>query len=108
VVHYTFQHKSTITKLSQDVIQYYRNITSPIGANARIQRDTIMNSTKSAHELQKKNSRDDGKIHELQAPRSKHVGPGESELPNEWQDECQVACIDKHMCIDKSESKSMY
>jgi len=28
----------TITKLSQDVIQYYNNITSPIGY-ARIQRD---------------------------------------------------------------------
>jgi len=39
VVHYTFQHMSTITKLSQDVIQYYKNITSLIGANARIQRD---------------------------------------------------------------------
>jgi len=38
-VHYTFQHMSTITKLSQDVTQYYKNITSPIGANARIQRD---------------------------------------------------------------------
>jgi len=31
---------STITKLSQDVTQYYKNITSPIGANERIQRDT--------------------------------------------------------------------
>jgi len=30
---------STITKLPQDVTQYYKNITSPIGANARIQRD---------------------------------------------------------------------
>ena len=39
VVHYTFQHMSTIIKLSQDVIQNYKNITSPIGANARIQRD---------------------------------------------------------------------
>jgi len=29
---------STITKLSPDVTQYYKNITSPIGANERIQR----------------------------------------------------------------------
>jgi len=36
MVHYTFQHKSTATKLLQDVIQYYKNITSPIGATARI------------------------------------------------------------------------
>jgi len=27
------------TKLSQDVTKYYKNITSPIGANTRIQRD---------------------------------------------------------------------
>ena len=39
VVHYTFWHMSTITKLSQDVTQYYKNIISPIGANARVQRD---------------------------------------------------------------------
>ena len=36
VVHYTFQHFSIITKLSYDVIQYYNNIISPIGTNARI------------------------------------------------------------------------
>jgi len=47
-------------KLSQHVTQYYKNITSRIGANARIQRDTIMNSIKGAHELLKKNSRDEG------------------------------------------------
>jgi len=29
------QHMSTITKLSQDVTQYYKNITIPIGANAK-------------------------------------------------------------------------
>jgi len=28
---------STITRLSQDVTQYYKNITSPIDANAKIQ-----------------------------------------------------------------------
>ena len=49
-----------------------------------------------------------GRIHELQAPRSEHTSPGESELPSEWQDECQMASIDKHMCIDKSESNNMY
>jgi len=48
---------STIIKLSQDVTQYYKNIISPIGANGRIQWDTIMNSTKSAQELQKENWR---------------------------------------------------
>ena len=36
-VHYTIQHMSTIIKLSQDVTQYYKNITSPIGVNVRIQ-----------------------------------------------------------------------
>jgi len=51
---------STITKLSQDVTQYYNNITSPIGAIARIQGDiTMMNSTKCPHELQKKKSKDE-------------------------------------------------
>jgi len=29
-MHYTFQHMSTITKLSPDVTQYYKNITSPM------------------------------------------------------------------------------
>ena len=40
-----------------------------------------------------------------QAPRAEHAGSGESELPNEWCGECQVACRDKHTCIDKSKSK---
>jgi len=31
-MYYTFQHKSTITNLSYDVTQYYKNITSWIGA----------------------------------------------------------------------------
>jgi len=30
---------STITKLSHDVTQYYKNITSPVGVIVRIQRD---------------------------------------------------------------------
>jgi len=38
-VRYTFQRMSTITKLSPVVTQYYKNITLPIGANARIQGD---------------------------------------------------------------------
>jgi len=38
MVHYTFQHMSTIIRLSQDVTQYYKNTISRIGANARIQR----------------------------------------------------------------------
>ena len=50
----------TITKLSQDVTQYYKNITSSIGAIARIRkRYTMINSTRCPHELQKKNSRDE-------------------------------------------------
>jgi len=49
---------STITKLSPDVTQYYNNITSPIGAIARIQkRCTSMNNTKEAHSHNKKNFR---------------------------------------------------
>jgi len=92
-----------------------------------------MNSIKDAHELQKKNSRDGQgpgrkglwrsttdpwryrcvtmitkKSTTVQAQRSEHTGPWESELPNKWYDECQVACRDKHTCIDKFESKSMY
>ena len=31
---------------------------------------------------------------------------GSQNLPNEWCDECRVACIDKNTCIDKSESKT--
>ena len=42
-----------------------------------------------------------GRVHKLQALGSGHEDP-------EWCGECQVACIDKHTCIDKSEPKSMY
>ena len=52
-VQYIFRHKSTITKLSQDVTQYYKNIASPIGAKVRIG-NTIMNSTTCAHEYKRK------------------------------------------------------
>ena len=123
---------STITKLSQDITQYYKNITSLIGAIAIIQRDTIMNSTKYAREIQKKNSRDEQrdlkgwgsgrstadpcrnrcatlitrKSTTVQTLRSENTGLGESELPNEWCGECQVTYIDKHMCIDKFKSKA--
>ena len=54
VVHYAFLHMSTITKLSQDAIQYYKNITSPIGAKGRIQRDIYnMNSTRKCSRVMK-------------------------------------------------------
>jgi len=62
VVHYIFQYKST--KLSQDVIQYYKNITSLIDTSARIQRDTIMNSTKSAQSYKEKLERRVGGLKE--------------------------------------------
>jgi len=39
---------------------------------------------------------------------SEHAGPGESESCLISLDECQVACRDKHTCIDKSNSESMY
>ena len=47
---------STITKLSPYVTHYYKNNTSLIGANCEdTKRYASMNSTKGAHELQKKN-----------------------------------------------------
>ena len=59
-MHYIFQHMSTITKLSQDVTQYYKNIISPDRRNCEnTKRYTGMYSTKDALELQKKNSRDE-------------------------------------------------
>jgi len=93
-----------------------------------------MNSTQCTHELQKENWRDeqgawkDGasdwstadpwcyryaaliarKSHVVQALRSEHAGPGESELHNKWKDECQLACIERHTCIDKFKEKSLY
>ena len=110
MVHYTFQHKSTFIKLSRDVTQYYKKITSSIGTNARIQECTSMNSKMEAQSHNRKtlepNKRawkdgalDDlpvihttaahlrsatGRIHKLQAPRSGHEDSGESELPSEW------------------------
>jgi len=38
-MHYTFPHMRTITKLSPDVTQYYKNITLPVVAIVRIQGD---------------------------------------------------------------------
>ena len=93
-----------------------------------IKRYTNMNSTKCAHESKKENSRAEqgtwkdrtsdglsmihastahlwsatGRIHKLQAPRSKYADSGNQKLSNEWCDECQVACIIRHTCIDKS------
>jgi len=89
-----------------------------------------MNSTNGAHELQQENSRVEqgawkdnaldgllmihataaplwsatGRIHKLQVSKSRHEDSGESELPYKWWCECQLACRDKHMCIDKSKS----
>ena len=45
-----------------------------------------------------------GRIHKLQAPKPGHEDPEESELPDEWWCESQMASIDKHTCIDKSGS----
>ena len=44
------------------------------------------------------------RIHKLQAPGSGRADPGESELPNEWWGESQVAYRDIQTCMDKSES----
>ena len=49
---------STITKLSQDVTQYYNNITSPIWRKCEnTKRYTIINSAKGGSESQIENSR---------------------------------------------------
>ena len=59
MVFYTFQHMSIITKLSQDVTQYCKNITSPDRRKCEnTKRYTSMNSTNGTHELQKENLRD--------------------------------------------------
>jgi len=39
---------NTIIKLSQNVTQYYKNNTSPIGANARIQSDIQLSTVRKA------------------------------------------------------------
>ena len=107
--------------------QYYKNITSPIGANAKIQRDNELYKRRSRVTKGKLESwaagleryASDGlpmihasvahlwsatrRIHKLQALKSGHADLGESELPNEWCGECQVACRNKHACINKSE-----
>ena len=58
MVHYTFQYMSTITKLSQDVTQYYKNITSPIDVNTRIQRDIQVRTVQRALTSYKKKIRE--------------------------------------------------
>jgi len=100
---------STITKLSQDVIQYYKNITSPIGANMRIQRDIQILTVQKMLTSDKRKTREmskgagrkrilDGlleihaftvsflsatrRIHKLQAPEFRHADPRELEFPN--------------------------
>jgi len=51
---------STITKLSQDVTQYNKNITSPKWHKyENTKRYKIMNCTKGAHESLNENSRDE-------------------------------------------------
>ena len=58
VMLYMFQYMSIITKLSQNVTQYYTNITSPIWRNCEnIKWYTIMNCAKGTHESQRKNLR---------------------------------------------------
>ena len=53
VVHYTFQHMSTITKLSPEVIQYYMNITSLVCAIAGIHVNVQEWTVKGTHEFTK-------------------------------------------------------
>ena len=58
-MHYIFQHMSTVTKLSQDVTQYYNNITSPIWRKCENTKRYTKNGTKGAHESQRENSREE-------------------------------------------------
>ena len=58
----------TITKLSPDVTQYYNNITSLIGANARIQRDYKNEQYKRLPRVNRRKTRE------------AHRGPGRIEL----------------------------
>ena len=127
---------STITKLSPNMTQYYKNITSPIGAIVRIQRDiqvcAVQRSPTSYKRKTQETSRGPrrvgswtglslihyasatplwlttGRIHKLQTLGSQHEDPRESELHNEWWFECQMACVDRHMCIDKSKLNDMH
>ena len=126
---------NTITKLSQDVTQYYKNITSPIDANARIQSDIqswTVQKALTSHEMETwELSRGAGRIwpqtvcrwltllqrisnQQLRESTSSNLRnldmriQWSQKLLNEWCGKCQVACIDKHTCIDKSELKSMY
>ena len=114
---------STITELSPEVIQYYRNITSLICAIARLQADVQIwtvqrhsrvykRKTREAHRGQKDSASDGqleihataaplwsatGGIHTLQAPWPGHENPGESdETPQASVIESQVAKQDKY------------
>jgi len=118
-----------ITRLSQET-QYYKNITSLIGTNVKIQEIYKYEQYKRCSRVTKEMSRDkqeawkkrtrDGlleihaftvplwsatqRIHKLQAPGYGRADPGKSELSNEWWGESQVAYIGKHVCFNKSES----
>ena len=127
---------SIITKLSQDVTQYYKNITSPIGANTEYKKIYNYEQYKRCSRVTKRKIREFSKGPERKglwtvcrwftlplriSDQQPDQQPGEStnfklydldmqiqesqKLPNEWCDECQVACRNKHTCIDKSESK---
>jgi len=111
------------------VTKYYNNITLPIGLFVRIQGDIqwwiVQNALTSYKRKTRGTSRGPGRLkpqtisrwstlrcaslisnrENPQALRSGHKNLGESELPNEWCGKCQVACSDKHACIDKFESK---
>jgi len=130
-MHYTYQHMSTIIKLSPDVTQYYINITSPIGAIKRIQRDIqvwiVQRALTSYRKKTWETSRGVGGIGSQTICRcstlplrysDQQLGESTSsklwdlnmriqesqKLSNEWCGECQVACRVKHTSVDKSES----
>ena len=135
MVHYIFQHMSTITKLSQIVTQYYKNITSPIGTNTRIQREIQYEQYNRCSRVSKEKlerwakgpRRTESQTvcrwstlqlrisdQQLGESRSSKLWDldmriqGSQKLPNEWCGEGQVAYRDKYTCIDKSNQKNMY
>ena len=55
---------STFTKFSQNVTQYYKNITSPIGANARILRDIQLRTVQKALISYKRKTRETSRVPE--------------------------------------------
>ena len=127
------KYMSITTKLLQDVTQYYKNITSPIGANAgtnvgiqgifsykqykrcsRVKKRKTQKTRRGPRRiglwmvfwrftpsLHRSNQQPEGstssKLWNLDMRIQESLNP-----PNEWCDKCQVACKDKHTCIDKS------